>query len=433
MNKRILLLAAGLLAASAAAPTSASADVPAAADEVYLAAGLRGANEVGVKGDGDGRSTTVLRIKGNEVAFAIRWNKVDAPTAAHIHLGAKGKNGDVKIDLIRQALPKTVLGVRGTVTVQDRALLDALVKDPGSFYANLHNAAFPKGAVRGQFHRLSQPVDLGGVLHGSNQATLRSKADGAQEVQADDGKKRGDADGSATWWLRPNGAALAYTATWSGVGAPTNGHIHKGVKGKNGDVVADLFFEAKGLQANLTGVAGEAPVKRAVVRRIIAAPGNYYSNLHTVDFNGGAVRGQLSGKGFGHPKAATAEVLRGAQIYACTKQPGGGFAFTQLGVTAKLRRGIDHSFVTPAAGPPQWIAPDGSAVRGKAVTKIPNGEKNIPELVLDATQSGKGGGLLAGSTQILRLNTEGGVAPKGSCKAGSQARVPYGADYLFLG
>lgn len=418
-----LALATGLLGLAVLPATSAAADV----GPVYLAAGLRGANEVGVKGDNDGRSTVVLRIEGDQVAFAIRWNKVDAPTAAHIHLGAKGANGDVKLDLIKQAVPKTVLGVTGTTTA-DPQLLKDLLANPNGFYANLHNAGFAKGAVRGQFQKLNQAVDLNGVLQGSNQATISSAADGRQEVQANDGKKRGDTDGSATWWLRPNGASLAYTATWKGVGAPTNGHIHKGVKGKNGDVVADLFFEAKGLQANLTGVAGEAPVARTIVKRIAAKPGNYYSNLHTVDFNGGAVRGQLSGQPFGHPRALTAEVVKGAQIYRCVDG-----AFTQFGVAAKLRRGIDHSFVTPAAGPPQWIAPDGSAVRGKLVTKTPNGEGNIPELVLDAQQAGAGSGLLAHATQILRVNTSGGVAPTGTCKAGEKVRVPYGADYLYLG
>lgn len=418
------LLVSGLLSLSALVPaTSASADV----GPVYLAAGLRGANEVGIKGDGDGRSTVALKIDGNQVTFAIRWNKVDSPTAGHIHLGAKGKNGDVKLDLIKQALPAGALGVTGT-TSADPQLLKDLLADPGAFYANLHTAGFPKGAVRGQFHKLNRAVDLNGVLHGSNQATISSQADGRQEVQAADGKKRGDADGKATWWLRPSGASIAYTATWSGVTAPTNGHIHKGVQGKNGDVVADLFFEAKGLQPNLTGIAGEAKVARKIVKRIAANPGNYYSNLHTVDFNGGAVRGQLSGKPFAHPRALTADVLKGAQIYQCVNG-----AFAQFGVAAKLRRGIDHSFVTPAAGPPQWIAPDGSAVRGTLVTKTPNGDGNIPELVLDAVQSGASQGLLAHSTQILRLNTEGGVAPTGSCKAGAKVQVPYRADYLYFG
>ncbi|MEV0151744.1 MULTISPECIES: CHRD domain-containing protein [unclassified Nonomuraea] len=438
-------LAIGLLAA-ALAPTAvpAAADarsaqraiVPAAlsradAGDVFLAAGLRGANEVGVKGDADGRATVVLRVSGDRVAFAIRWNQIGAPTAAHIHLGARGANGDVRLEFLTRPLPGGVLGVSGSVEA-DPELVRALVEDPGGFYANVHDARHPKGAVRGQFHRVG-PVDLGGVLQGSNRATLSSRADGGQEVQAKDGKKRGDKDGRAVWWLRPHGSAIGYTAIWSGLAPVTNGHVHKGVRGRNGAVVADLFAAAKGLPAGVTGVAGEARLPAAVVKRIAAHPGRYYSNLHTTEFGGGAVRGQLSGQPFGHPRALTADVLRGSQIYACAEQPGGGYAFTQEGVDARLRRGIAHSFVTPAAGPPQWIAPDGSAVRGKVVTKTPNGERAIPELVLAATPAGAKGGLLSGVTQVLRLNTEGGVAPAGSCEPGRKARVPYRADYLFLG
>ncbi|MEU8403002.1 CHRD domain-containing protein [Nonomuraea sp. NPDC048892] len=418
----------GILLASVMSAVPASAH--ASGDDVYLAAGLRGANEVGTAGDKNGRSTVVLKISGDEITFAIRWNKIDKPTAAHVHLGAKGANGEIKLNLITTPMPKGVLGVTGTVKAGPD-LVKALLAGPGGFYANLHDEKHLKGALRGQFHRLSRPIDLRGVLHGSNQATLSAEASGAQEVQENDGKKRGDQDGQAAWWLRRNGSALAYTASWSKLGAVTNGHVHKGTTGKNGPVVADLF--AGSLPANLTGVAGEAPLSGKIAKRIIDKPGNYYTNLHTADFAGGAVRGQLSGRSFTHPRAVTADVLRGSQIYSCTRQPSGSFAFTQLGVTAKLRRGIDHSFVTPAAGPPQWIAPDDSAVRGTVVTKTPNGDGNIPELVLDATQAGAKTGLLAHATQILRLNTVGGVAPAGACKPGSQVKVAYGSDYLFLG
>ncbi|MFC4009717.1 CHRD domain-containing protein [Nonomuraea purpurea] len=413
----------GVLLASAlfAVPAPAQA---ASGDEVFLAAGLRGANEVGAKGDADGRSTVVLKISGNEITFAARWNKIGAPAAGHVHLGAKGANGDVKLDFFTKPLPKTVLGVTGTVKT-DAELVKSLVDDPGGFYANLHDAAHPKGAVRGQFHRLSKPIDLNGVLHGSDQATLSAHADGGQGIQESDGKKRGDQDGQAVWWLRPNGSSIAYTASWSGLGAVTGGYLRKGAPGKNGPVAAALFAGA--LPDNLTGVAGQAPVAAKVVKRIAADPGRYYVNL------GDSVRGQLSDRPFTHPRALTAEVLRGSQIYSCAQQPSGGYAFTQLGVTAKLRREIDHSFVTPSSGPPQWIAPDGSAVRGAVVTRTPNGDGNIPELVLDATQSGAKGGLLAHTTQILRLNTTNGAAPTGTCTPGTEIKVPYGADYLFLG
>ncbi|WP_328771022.1 DUF3455 domain-containing protein [Streptomyces sp. NBC_00286] len=109
-------------------------------------------------------------------------------------------------------------------------------------------------------------------------------------------------------------------------------------------------------------------------------------------------------------------------------QEGGTEAFAQGGVWPRC-----------AAAPPNspfalrlWIAPDRSAVTGALISKTPNGDKNIPELDLKATQSGKHRGLLAGTAEILRLNTVGGVAPAGSCEEGTIVGVPYGADYVFI-
>ena len=127
-------------------------------------------------------------------------------------------------------------------------------------------------------------------------------------------------------------------------------------------------------------------------------------------------------------------MLSGAQIYACTQQPGGAFAYTQHNVSAHLAGGIEHSFVTNDAGPPQWIAPDRSAVTGAVVSKSPHGDGNIAELDLALTQTGSPRGLLAHAVEVERLNTEGGVAPTGSCDLATQpiANVPYQADYLFI-
>ena len=70
--------------------------------------------------------------------------------------------------------------------------------------------------------------------------------------------------------------------------------------------------------------------------------------------------------------------MPGSQIYACTPQPDGSFAFTQLNVEAHLTGGIHHTFVQPAAGPPQWQAPDGSAVTGTVVTKTATARATSP-------------------------------------------------------
>ncbi|MFI6980313.1 CHRD domain-containing protein [Embleya sp. NPDC050154] len=416
--------------------TTTGAAEPATGEETFFAAGLSGANEVpggnAAVGDKDGKGTALVRIKGDQVSFGIRWEGTGAPTAAHLHLGGKGRNGEVKVPFFATALPDTANAVTGSVKVTDAALLEKIKSDPASLYFNMHTGEFPGGAIRGQLVALAGPVDMNSVL---KNGTLPAEATGKQEVQNAEGKKTGDPDGRADTSVRPWGNCIDWSFSWTGVAPPTLGHLHKAAAGANGDVVAPLFDAKGGLPQSVTGLAGTVEgIDPAVVERINATPANYYTNLHTGEFPGGAVRGQLDRKVAPKSPALNLSVLTGKQIYQCTTKDGAS-SFTQLDVAAKLQGDLKHSFVNPAAGPPQWIAPDGSAVTGAVATKLPNGDGNIPELVLKATQTGKPGLLLSATTQVLRLNTRGGVAPAGTCDPATRptAEVPYQADYLFIG
>lgn len=183
-------------------------------------------------GDQDGRATAVVRIKDDQVSYAVRWQNITAPKAFHIHQGAAGTNGGVKVDFLGSDIPAGVQAVTGSVKVTDQALLDSIRTNPAGFYLNLHTAEFPGGAVRGQTHALKRAVDLNGVLHGSSAANLAAVADGKQEVPGP--KPSGDQDGRAEWLLQASGDKVSFTTVWSGIGAPTNGHIHSGVKGVKG-------------------------------------------------------------------------------------------------------------------------------------------------------------------------------------------------------
>ncbi|GAA2602075.1 CHRD domain-containing protein [Actinomadura fulvescens] len=431
--------ATGMTGGLAALPGGAAVTAPGGGEITYLAASLLGRNEVRAAdgkaaGDRDGAATALIRIQGDRLWYALRWSDVATPTAGHIHLGARGANGAIKVPFFAGDLPGTARAVAGVVRVTDKATLDQLKSDPNGFYANLHTAEFPGGAVRGQFHKLSKPADLNGVLIGATPATIQSAADGAQEIPSPEGKRTGDPDGRGTAFARPHGGMITWGFTWSSIAQPTLGHIHRAPRGANGPVAADLFAAPSGLPAGVTGLAGMTPVPGDVANRIMRDPENYYSNLHTGEFPGGAIRGQFAPFSGKQARTFTKPVIAGAQIYRCTRQADGTLAFTQDNVAAVLAGRIAHSFANPGPqGPPQWIAADGSAVQGKAVVRTPNGAGNIPELVLDATQSGAKVGLLADATAILRLNTIGGVAPSGTCAEGARAKVPYRADYVFLG
>jgi len=288
-----LTLATGLLAGAAVSasahegePHPAPAPAP-TGEATYLVARMTGDQEVptalgGPKvGDQDGQAVTYLRIRGNQVSFAIKWKNIAAPTAGHIHAGVTGQNGPVKVGFFG-ALPSTARAVTGSVTVADETLLDSLKTDPESFYSNLHTAEFPGGAVRGQF-RKSDPVDLNTVLRNGPLAAL---ADGDQEVTG------GDVDGQATAFVRARGSKVSYSLKWSGIAAPTAGHIHAGKAGVNGPVAVAFFGSA--LPETVDGIAGVVTdVNDDTVDAIRHNPSSHYVNIHNADFPGGAVRGQL--------------------------------------------------------------------------------------------------------------------------------------------
>lgn len=122
----------------------------AAAQEMKATAKLTGAAEVPGPGDPNGSGTVQVTInpaKG-EVCYEMTVAKIAEATAAHIHEGAVGKDGPVKVAL---DAPKTG-SAKGCKTA-DAAVVKAIMGNPADYYVNVHNAAFPKGAVRGQLSK----------------------------------------------------------------------------------------------------------------------------------------------------------------------------------------------------------------------------------------------------------------------------------------
>ena len=77
------------------------------------------------------------------------------------------------------------------------------------------------------------------------------------------------------------------------IAKPAAAHIHSGVRGQAGDVVVTLKQPAKGTN----GVSAACVTStRAIVSAIKATPAKFYVNVHTADFPGGAIRGQLAAR-----------------------------------------------------------------------------------------------------------------------------------------
>lgn len=131
---------------AAAEHPSGAAKGPARSTKVFKAL-LAGANETPAAGDPDGSGRATVRIKGTRVCFTLKSTSIDAPVAAHIHRGAAGAAGPVVVDLFAGAATKKEC----VTTTSEQAA--AIRQDPRGFYVNVHTAAFPDGAIRGQLQR----------------------------------------------------------------------------------------------------------------------------------------------------------------------------------------------------------------------------------------------------------------------------------------
>ena len=261
---------------------------------VFLEAHLDGRQEVPVPGkppvgDPKGSATGLIRVQGNRVTFAFSWKGISAPTLGHIHQGVAGTNGDVKVPLFATAMPDNITAAAGVLTVSDPAIADALRANPTGFYLNLHTKEFPGGAVRGQLSKVNHPLDLLGLL--GNGGVEKAFLSGDQEVPVAGGPAVGDPTGRAVAHVNARGTQVGFAFAWVGI-QPTLGHIHKAPFGANGPVVVPLFGSA--VPATVIAVAGTVNgVDAALVKDIAAHPAQFYTNLHTAQFPGGAVRGQL--------------------------------------------------------------------------------------------------------------------------------------------
>jgi hypothetical protein len=109
---------------------------------------LTGAAEIPGPGDPDGSGTAKIWLNPgqSEVCFELTVSGVDPITAAHIHSAPVGLAGPVVVPLN----PPPTSGSSSGCVSADRDLINAIIQSPEQYYVNVHNAAFPAGALRGQ-------------------------------------------------------------------------------------------------------------------------------------------------------------------------------------------------------------------------------------------------------------------------------------------
>jgi hypothetical protein len=162
------------------------------------------------------------------------------------------------------------------IAVTAIALLGALAIG-GTSFAN-------RGGQHGKGNRSAKHV---------NRSTLFTVLNGRNELNATTLQKgAGDPDGfGSANVLLAKSDTVCFGISVTGIGSPTAAHIHRGKRNENGPVVVALTAPSSGDPGASSGcVSGVSPT---LVTELKQKPHRFYVNVHTTDFPGGAVRGQL--------------------------------------------------------------------------------------------------------------------------------------------
>jgi CHRD domain-containing protein len=242
------------------------------ADTLHIAAAMVAANETPTpKGDvssarGAFTATLTKSGTGGELSWRLEFSNLTGNAiAAHIHVGAAGVAGPVRVPL---CAPCTS-GVTGTATITAE-VLDAILN--GRAYVNVHTPTNPAGEIRDQ-------VQIAAAV----KTTLRA----AQERPKPKGKL-GKAKGtfSATVTRTGTNGVITWRLTFSKLsGRAIAAHIHSGARGKAGPVIVPLCAPCR------SGARGRATVSASVLNALES--GASYVNVHTKKNPAGEIRGQL--------------------------------------------------------------------------------------------------------------------------------------------
>ena len=112
---------------------------------------LSGAAEVPGPGDPNGVGVAVATPQPGQsrVCIDIRYRNIDPPTGAHIHEAPPGVAGPIVVDFTPFIATSPAGRIRGCTTTTPELAAD-IAANPSDYYVNVHNPAFPAGAIRGQ-------------------------------------------------------------------------------------------------------------------------------------------------------------------------------------------------------------------------------------------------------------------------------------------
>jgi len=265
-------LLVGALALGFALAAVGGAAARSQANTLRIEADMVAANETPTpKGDvGNARGTFTATLTKSGTAGQLSWRLefsglTGNAIAAHIHVGAPGVAGPVRVPL---CAPCTS-GVTGTATITAE-VLDAIMT--GRAYVNVHTPTNPAGEIRDQ---VAAVASITTTLRAS-QERPKPKGKLAKEKGAFTATvARTGASGVITWRLTFGKLSSRSIAA----------HIHSGARGKAGPVIVPLCAPCR------SGAHGKATVAASVLDALES--GQTYVNVHTTKNPAGEIRGQI--------------------------------------------------------------------------------------------------------------------------------------------
>lgn len=226
------------------------------------------------------------KLKGHVLTISGSFRNLSSPLfpvgqlgAAHIHLGNVGQNGAVAWSLNVQNGPNNLSGKFlpcANTFVLTPEQVDLL--NTGNYYVNVHTQNFQSGEIRGQLLPQSDCCQQFVV-----------NLSGANEVPPVTGTQ-----GRGTIVATLNCRTLSLSGSFSNLSSGyVASHIHQGFSGNNGPVLFNL--NATTLLPNTAGNYSRTDNSFVLTKEQVQLlkDGGLYVNIHTTNFPGGEIRGQL--------------------------------------------------------------------------------------------------------------------------------------------
>lgn len=266
--------------------TAATQSTPATA---YVA-NLRGAQEVpSVVSPGFGQ--VEIGFRNDSIFVSGELESLSAPIdnniGMHIHEGPAGSNGGVIFPLVYTT---NAGGTGATILAEDNGfpLSPAQVEtlNDRGFYVNVHTEAVASGEIRGQIQPIDGQMGLGENLYSANLY-------GSNEVPS----IMTTASGAIVLDLVED--TLTVSGSFSGLSSAVDeniaggAHLHIGLAGQNGPVelILDTDLDPDG-RAGIFPADSNKFTLTATQKELLQAR-SMYLNLHTLNFGGGELRGQV--------------------------------------------------------------------------------------------------------------------------------------------